>query len=84
MGGLAEEIGFLLEGCGDAGDLGIGFGPLFLLNGFANAGDGFDAVAGVEAGGVEQVLEPGAVGQAGGVGEDALAEAFHYRIEMAG
>src|SRR5580698_2685524 len=58
---------------GYAADLFIRLRPFLLLDGFADTGDGLDAVTGVEPRGVEQVLEPRAVRQPAVVGEQAFA-----------
>ena len=47
--------------------------PLLLLDGFTDARNGFDAVSGVGAGSVNQVLEPGTARQSFRRGELALA-----------
>src|SRR5215208_7138659 len=61
-----------LEGTGHARDLGIGVAPLPLLDRLADSGHRLDAVAGVEAGRVEQVLVPRATAQSLGRGQGAL------------
>src|SRR5580700_5054691 len=71
--GFIEQVGFLREHRADALDLLVGFLPALLLDGLANAGDGLDAVAGVESGRVNHVTKPRAARQAGGVREAALA-----------
>src|SRR5436305_3997454 len=48
-----------------------GFLPLPLLDGLADGGEGLDAVAGVEAGGVDLVDVPAAAREAGGGGQGA-------------
>ena len=56
------------------GDLGLlsGFFPVAVLDGFADSGQCFYAVAGVEAGGVDLVAEPWAAGEASLGDEGAL------------
>lgn len=41
------------------------FFPVSAFDGFADGGEGFDAVAGVEAGGIDLVAEPRAAGETG-------------------
>src|SRR4051794_40330509 len=54
------------------------FVELFLLDAFADAGDGLHAVSGVEARGVDEVLEPVATRQSG-----FIAEGSFRRIQRA-
>ncbi len=56
-----DEGGVAVEGIGEAEHLGVGFGPVALLDGFADSGERFHTVAGVEAGSVEDVAARGLV-----------------------
>ena len=71
-GGAIYFGGEGFQGGGGAGDLLVGFGPETLLDCLADAGQSFDSVAGVVAGRVDHVLEPGTARQALGTGQDAL------------
>src|SRR5258705_709364 len=64
--------GICLEDVGDALDLLIRFRPSALLDGFANAGKGLHAVAGVEARRVYLMAIPGTARQALFAGESLL------------
>ena len=55
----------------------LGEAPLFLFHGFADGGDGFGFVAGVDAGGVDFVLVPRSAWQTFGVGEFSFAVDEH-------
>jgi hypothetical protein len=62
-----------LQGGGGAFDGLLGLLPPFLLHGFADCGNGFGFVAGVDAGGVDLVFVPGTAGKPFGGGESAFA-----------
>ena len=63
----------MFERGGNSGNLLVGLRPLLLLDGLADAGDGFYAVSGVEARRVEQMLEPRPIGQSALIGQQTLA-----------
>ncbi len=72
-----DERCFVLQYRGGAGDGFFGLFPLPLFHGFADRGDSFGFVAGVDTGRVDLVLVPRSSGQAFGVGEFALAVDEH-------
>src|SRR5437588_13116840 len=60
-----NQRGLALKHSAHACGLFIGLLPALLLNGFAHAGNGFNVIAGLDAGGVDHVLVPGAPRQSG-------------------
>src|ERR1700683_1410400 len=54
-----DQRGFVFQHGRNPRDLGIGFLPVFLLDGLAYSGDGLRAVTGIDAGCVDHVLVPG-------------------------
>ena len=73
LSGFVQQIGFGLQNFRDAKDLLIGFTPALLFNCFAHAGKRLYAVAGIEAGRVDEILEPGPIRKASRVAQQALA-----------
>src|SRR6185436_14771603 len=69
LGDRVEPGGFALERLGDAGDLSRHDLVLPLLDRFSDTRQRLDAVAGIEARRVQQVLEPVAVQEAGRIEE---------------
>src|SRR5258708_38984582 len=71
--GGREDGGGAVEGVGERGELGLGPGSVGGFDAFVDAGDDDGGVAGELAGGGDGVLEPGAPGQAGWVGESLFS-----------
>jgi len=73
-GGGADAIGVSGESIGKEAQLLGGFLDTLRFEGFADAGEGFGAIAGIFTGGREQALVPVPAGEAFGAGEGAFGE----------
>jgi hypothetical protein len=80
FGDGVEGGGGFVDGSGEDGHLLLGSGAVFGVDGFVDSGDDDGCVAGIFAGGVDGVFEPGAVGEAG-FGEEVSFDGSELGVE---